>query len=102
MPGNLQKRSILIFGRPIATFYACYYCGYFVFVSFSVLFSLCVALLGFFFLCFFSFCIQIYNCSLRTICTFICSFGVITDAICFNCYLLVEDYLSKHKLVMEI
>ena len=65
MPENLQKRSILIFGRPIATFYACYCCGYFVFVSFSVLFSLCVALLCFFiFYIFFSFCIKTYNCSL--------------------------------------
>ena len=49
MPENLQKRSILIFGRPIATFYACYCCGYFVFVSFSVLFSLCFALFCFFY-----------------------------------------------------
>lgn len=49
MSENLQKRSILIFGRPIATFYACYCCGYF--VSFSVLFSLCFALFCFF-ICF--------------------------------------------------
>lgn len=59
MPENLQKRSILIFGRPIATFYACYCCGYFVFVSFSVLFSLCVALLCFFiFYIFFRFALR--------------------------------------------
>ena len=53
VPENLQKRSILIFGRPIATFYACYCCGYFVFVSFSVLFSLRFALFCFFYFFFF-------------------------------------------------
>ena len=54
VPENLQKRSILILGRPIATFYACYCCGYFVFVSFSVFFSLRFALFCFFyfFICF--------------------------------------------------
>ena len=55
MPENLQKRFILIFGRPIATFYACYCCGYFVFVSFSVLFSLCFALFCFFYYFFYFF-----------------------------------------------
>jgi len=34
--------------RSIATFYACYCCGYFVFVSFSVSFLLCFALFRFF------------------------------------------------------
>ena len=65
MPENLQKRFTIIFGRPIATFYACYCCGYFVFVSFSILFSLCFALFCFLFcFYFFSFCIKTYNCSL--------------------------------------